>query len=399
MCSLPLLSLAQEKRASSADVPILLDHNRMLVEAEFQREDGSWRRARLWVDTGNPELFLSENLARDLGLDLTGAKPGAGGGLEPLAVPASAAARIGGMALDFKGVKAKVMFEPRWLFTTMHIDANLPATVLKQFDVVFDYPARRLTLALPGTLTPRGTRVAAGVKEKTGIVQIDASIDGEQLSFALDNGASYSFASAELLARVAKRHPGWPSATGALGCANIWGWWPEEPSWPILRLAEMKWGTVSLTDVGLVGLPKFFPGGASLGAWYSLKTARPVEGILGPNAFKNFRIQIDYAGGAVYFEKGGPPEVHDMDIVGLTLRPAEDGSYQVIGVAKKGGRTAVVGVEPGDTLLQVGELKVMGATMGSIIDALRGNPGDIRTLVLERGAKRMRVQARVERFL
>jgi C-terminal processing protease CtpA/Prc len=124
-----------------------------------------------------------------------------------------------------------------------------------------------------------------------------------------------------------------------------------------------------------------------------------VEGILGPNAFKNFRVQIDYAGGALFLEKVSTADAHDMDIVGLTLRPGEDGSYQVIGVARKGERPAVEGVTAGDTLLQVDELKVMGATMGSVVDALRGKPGDLRTLVLERGGKRMRVQARVDRFL
>ncbi len=124
-----------------------------------------------------------------------------------------------------------------------------------------------------------------------------------------------------------------------------------------------------------------------------------MNGFLGPNAFKAFRVEIDYAGGAVYFEKGADFDSHDMDLVGLTLRPERDGSYTVIGVAMKDGKPAVEGVEPGDKLLEVGDLKATGATMGTVVDAPRGAPGDIRTLVLERNGRQFRVVAKVERFL
>jgi hypothetical protein len=37
--------------------------------------------------------------------------------------------------------------------------------------------------------------------------------------------------------------------------------------------------------------------------------------------------------------------------------------------------------------------------MGTVVDALRGQPGDVRTLVVEREGKRRTIAARVERFL
>jgi len=105
------------------------------------------------------------------------------------------------------------------------------------------------------------------------------------------------------------------------------------------------------------------------------------------------------SGGAVYFEKGAEFDLFDMDLVGLTLRPESDGSYSVLGVSSKNGKPAVEGVEPGDKLLQVGDLKTAGATMGPVVDALRGKPGDIRTLVLERSGTQFTVEAKVMRFL
>ena len=63
------------------------------------------------------------------------------------------------------------------------------------------------------------------------------------------------------------------------------------------------------------------------------------------------------------------------------------------------GKPVVDGVKPGDKLLQVGHLKASGATMGTVVDALRGNPGDVRTLVLERNGKQFTIDATVVRIL
>jgi len=385
--------LSPKKRINSVTVPIILDHNRMLVEAEFQRKDGSWRKARLWVDTGNPSFYPNAMFARDLGMDFPTDK------VNPH-VPPPTNVRIGGMPLNFKGVRTRVMIEPHWLFSTMHNDANLPSTVLKQYHVVFDYPRLQLTLAEPGILKPRGVHASADVNPDTGIVQIDAILDGEDLSFAMDNGAAYSFISQEVLDRIFRRNSNLPRITGTVGCANMWGWWPpEEQTLTVMRLPEILWGPVRLLNTGIVGVSKISPNGPSLGAWYSQKTARPVAGFLGPNAFKAFRVEIDYPNKAVYFEKSAHFDFHDMDIVGLTLRPEKNNTYSIIGIAKKDGKPVVHGVEPGDVLLQVDNLKTTGATMGTVVDALRGRPGDVRVLILERNGKKFRIEARVVRLL
>jgi C-terminal processing protease CtpA/Prc len=71
----------------------------------------------------------------------------------------------------------------------------------------------------------------------------------------------------------------------------------------------------------------------------------------------------------------------------------------VLGVSSKDGKTAVEGVEPGDKLLQIGDLATTGATMGVVVDALRGKPGEIRILILERAGDKFGIEARVMRFL
>lgn len=400
-CLLVLQAFSQEKAVESVTVPMILDHHRMLIDAEIQRKDGSWRKVRLWVDTGNPSFYISEPLAKDLGIDIPAAeKDTPKEGRPNIDVAAPANVRIGGMPLNFKNVKLKVMVAPHWLFSTMHNDANLPSSVLKRYQVVFDYPAASFTIGEPGSLKHRGMRASASIHPQTGIVQIDAFIDGDSTSFALDNGASYSFISHDLVDKLCRRHSEWPQMSGAVGCANMWGWWPQgEESTRVIRIPEILWGHVSLANVGIVDFPNIFRNGAGLGAWYSQKTARPVDGFLGPNAFKAFRIEIDYADSAIYFDKGPETDSHDMDLVGLTIRQEEDGSYQVIGIAQKDGMPVVDGVEPGDKLLRVGVLKTTNATMGTVVDALRGKPGEVRILLLQRKGMQLKIETTVKRLL
>ena len=80
----------------------------------------------------------------------------------------------------------------------------------------------------------------------------------------------------------------------------MWGWWPiGEQSFRVVRVADIVWGRVRLNSVGIVGVPAFSAGGPTLGGWYSRKTARPVDGFLGSNAFKAYRVEIDYVNGIV----------------------------------------------------------------------------------------------------
>jgi hypothetical protein len=391
LMALAAAAVARENGVRSATVPFILDHNRMVVEAEIQGKDGAWHKARLWVDTGNPSFLISKPLAERLGIEVSAVRPQPG-------VPTPENVRIGGMPLDLTGVKTNVGLEIDWMFMAIGNDGNFPSTVLKKYHVVFDYPARQMILAEPGVLEPRGIRSAAAVHPTTGIVQLDAEIAGEKFSLALDNGASSSYIPDSLVAKFHESHPEWPYSRGAVGSANIWGWWPGEGSWPMARVPELRWGGVTFSNTVVVGLPQFGEG-MDVGKWYSQKTAHPVQGFLGPNAFRDYRVEIVYPESAVYFEKGPASVARDMDIVRLTVKPLNDGRYEVVGVVGPDGGLVVDGVESGDILLQVGDVPATGATMGTVVDALRGKPGDVRILKLERKGKPFTVETRVERVI
>jgi predicted aspartyl protease len=372
-----------------ATVPFTLDHNRMIVEAQFVRPDGTPRKARAWVDTGSQHLVVAESLARDLGLDLSGLRKD---GTQDSADSSSPAptVRLGRFPLDMKGIKVRV-FPGTNLRAGVPAEAMVPASAFRHDHVVFDYPALRMTVARPGTLRPRGTAVPCRVNPETGLFQIAALLDGESVQMGVDNGSAGTWVSEALTAAWRARHPDWPHATGALGSANFFGF-PFETQGALMRLPELRIGTLSARDVAVLGLPQ------GLFDWYSQKSAGAVAGFIGANILQGFRLEVDFPNAMTYWEAGPPPNAGDLDMVGLTLRPEAGGAFTIAGVAMKDGKAAVGGVQPGDVLIRVDALDAQGALMGQVVAALRGKPGATRTLVIERDGKRLTVEAKVTRF-
>jgi hypothetical protein len=385
----PVASSGPQDEPASATLPFALDHNRMIVDVGFVRRDGTVRTARAWVDTGNPTLLVAENLARDLGLDVSGLK--AGDTHHSVDSPSPAPRMLlGGVPLDVDGVKVLVRAGTR-VMPGVPAEANLPASALRRGHVVFDYPARRLTFARPGVVRPRGVAIPCRVNAATGLFQIAATVDGETVQVGVDNGSAGTWVSDLLTQAWRARHPEWPSATGAVGSANFFGF-RFEASGVLMRLPELGLGPLRVPGVGLLGLDQqFFD-------WYSQKTAAAVAGFIGANVLKGFRLEVDYPKQMTYWEESAAVVPERFDIVGLTIRPEPDGGFTVAGVATKDGRRTVDGVEPGDALIRVDALETAGAPMGQVVEALRGKPGEKRTLVLERAGVRITAEANVTRL-
>ena len=371
----------------SAIMPFTLDHNRMIVKVEFVRPDGTIRKARAWVDTGNQYLTLSEPLARDLGFDVSGLQSGKASVELTSPVPAM---RLNGLPLNGDGVRIKVQ-SGAYVLSGVPAEANLPASILQHDHVVFDYPAHRLTIARPGVLRPEGVGIKCRINAETGLFMIEAIIDGDTVQVGVDNGSAGTWISNVLSEKIMSRHPDWPYAIGAAGSANFFGF-PFESGGILMRIPEIEIGGLHVRDVGLLGLHQ------SLFDWYSTKSAGPVSGFIGANVLKNFRLEIDFPNRMTYWEQGAATESGDLDIVGLTLRPETDGSITIASVVNQNGKPVVDGILPGDRLIRVDKVEVASATMGEIVDALRGIPGSTRTLTIERDGKRFAVEATVRRL-
>lgn len=381
----PAVALARPP-AGPASVPFEIDHNRVVVQVEMRRADGSPRRARAWLDLWGSEVQLTGSLARDLGLALT---PGTARSIQLTATPPVA---IGGKPADVRRVGARVVTGSRWLVPGLAVDVKLPLTAWHAYQVVLDYPSRTLTIGPPRGVPRRGTRVPAIINPKNGMIQIEASIDGAPCSLAID-GASYSAVSDTFIRDLAAGHSSWTRRTGAVGAANAWGMSGEE-TWPMLRV-PLALGRTAVTHAGIVGPPGFID-------YYSSQALKPVKGLLGGNVLAAFRVEFHFDEPAIYLDGGPvPPDLgRDLDLVGLTLQPQPDGTFRVVAVAVgQDGQPSVEGIEPGDQLVLVDGHDITGADMGAAIDRLRGKPGETHVLALERKGRRFLVTARVARLL
>jgi hypothetical protein len=137
-------------------VPFIFDDNRIFAEVVFVRPDGTLRKALAFVDLGTPVPVIGEGLRQELGVDRN----------EPLRL------RIG--RLDIPLDASTVVTDSGSSFTRRHgkatapVEAILPGSMMKNYQVIFDYAKRTLTLARPDTLAPEGAAVPCRVNQKTG---------------------------------------------------------------------------------------------------------------------------------------------------------------------------------------------------------------------------------------
>jgi len=351
-------------------------------------EMNGFLKARAWVDTGGTDLLVSESLARDLGIEVPTFQTANQSAASPSPAPVM---RVGGVELDTRGMTVAVR-AGRVALPGIQAECTIAPRCLRRLHVVFDYPARRLTLARPGVLKPSGTPLPCRVNPETGLFMIETVVDGQRLALGIDNGSAGTWVSDTLTAAWLVRHADWPYATGAAGSTNFFGF-PFETRGTLVTLPAIAiGGAARVSDVAVLGLPQGFID------WYSKKSAGAVVGFLGADVIARYRLEVDFPSQMTWWRPGPAPAKRDLDIVGLTIRPEPDGSVAVAGVVSRNGRPMVEGVQPNDRLLRVDGLDVTNVPMGTVIDALRGTPGATRTLLLERAGKRITVQATVVRL-
>ncbi|HEY1677557.1 MAG TPA: hypothetical protein VGG04_07630 [Candidatus Sulfotelmatobacter sp.] len=384
-------SAQQKPQPTSVTVPATIDHNRVLIDVEVPAQNGATKRVRAWVDNGNPELEISQSLVKSL--DLGGVCGG-----QTCAATAPAGITIGGLAISFGDVKqAKVPVGPNEpLARGLDADINIPSTILRHYDVLIDYPGRKFTIGAPGSIHFLGSAGKVHINAGNGLIQVPSKIADKKYNLALDLGSSISFLSEELFSTLATAHPDWPHMTGAVGAASMWGA-DEETKWQVMRLDRVQFGPLFLTDVPMASLPK-----ATLD-FFEKRAAMPTIGLIGANILQNYRVGLDYAHSTVYFDIGRLYNFPDFDVIGLFLRPENDGRFTILGVADFEGKPSVPtgpeGIQAGDTLVAINDIPVHGSTMGQVWSLLGGTPGQERKLTIERAGKQFVVSATVQHFL
>jgi hypothetical protein len=390
------LTATQERSRSapqSATVPAVIDHNRVVIDADIFLPDGSAQRVHAWMDNGNPDLYLSRHLATLLALNVSC-------GDKECSAPPPREITIGGMAIPLPVREAHIPLKPvsaaSVLAPGMNAEINLPATALRHYDVLVDFPGHKFTIGAPGTIHFLGSSAKVQINAENGLIQVPSQIENKKYNLALDLGSCISFVSQELFDKLAAAHSDWPHMTGAVGSANMWGM-PEEPQWRLTRIDRVQYGPLFLTDVAVVALPK------STMDVFEKRAGIPTAGLLGSNVLLNYRVGLDYAHSTVYFDIGRLFNFPDFDVVGLVLRPEDDGRFTILSVADLEEQPSVPsgpdGVQAGDHLVAIDDIPVRGSTMGQVWSMLGGTPGQERKLTIERAGKEFVVVAKVQHFL
>jgi hypothetical protein len=372
-------------------VPITLDHNRTIIDVYLPLPDGQTKRVRAWVDNGNPEMLITQGLATKLGL-VSSSEQAPDSDKNETAVLPPASLQIGGMTIWFAGVKEAKSLARDTVAPGCSAEITIPSTVLRNYDVLFDFPNRQFTIGPPRTIPFKGTNTKVLLNDQNGLIQVPSKVAGQDLNLALDIGASVSLISADQLVQWQKSNPSWPTMTGGVAAANMWGG-DEETHWQVTRLPSLQFGAATLSNVATAAFP------ANEMKWFQNRAGVPTMGLVGANALLADRVGIDYANGTIYLERVNATSAPDMDVVGLMLRPEPDGRYTILGAADYEGKPSVPEVKAGDVLLGVDGAPATGATMGQVWSLLGGSPGQTRTLTLEREGKRLSVDATVRHFL
>jgi hypothetical protein len=274
----------------------------------------------------------------------------------------------------------------------MNVEINIPSAILRHYDVLIDFPGHKFSIGTPGTIHYRGSSGKVLVNPENGLIQIPSQIEKKKYNLAIDVGSCISFLSEEIFDKLATAHPDWPHMTGAVGSANMWGL-EEEPKWKLMRVDRVEYSSLFLTDVAFVDFPK------DRMDFFNKRAGVPTAGLLGSNELLNYRVGLDYAHSTVYFDIGRLFTFPDFDVVGLVLRPEDDGRFTVLGVADFDGRPSVDGALPGDQLVAVDDIPVRGSTMGQVWAMLGGTPEKERRLTIQRAGKQFKVVAKVKHFL
>lgn len=384
------LAIAHSKPSTPpVTVPAVIDHNRVVIDVDLPLPNGSTQLIHAWVDNGNPDLYLSRRVATLLGLAVTCNDQ------QCSAAPPTSISIVG-MTIPFTGIKqATIPLKPvtaaAVLAGGMNVEINLPSTVLRHYDVLIDFPDHRFTIGAPGSIPFRGSSGKIEIANN-GLIQVPSKIENKKYNLALDIGSSVSFLSEDLFDPLAQAHPDWPRVTGAVGSANMWGA-PDEAKWKVMRLDRLQYGPLFLTDVAVVALSK------PVLDFFEKRAGMPTVGLLGSNMLLNYRVGLDYAHSTVYFEIGRLFRFPDFNVVGLVLRPEDNGTYTIVAVPDFKGKPAVEGVQAGDRLVAVDDIPVSGSTMGQIWAMLGGNPGQQRRLTIERAGKQFVVPGMIQNFL
>ncbi len=276
----------------SATIPLEIDDGRPIVELTVLGAGGERATGRFLVDTGGGAFIIPEATARAAGITWTETFQAEGHELgRPDATPS---ALMAALPLPLNPDRVLVFTEGE--------TGLLPGHVLARHHVIFDYPARTLTLAPPDSVEPVGDPVPMPVSQPMGFPRTEISINGDRVGMLLDTGPAATILSKAVMDRWAEANPGWSYRDGAHGKAEAL----QRAGGQVLAtlIAEQAtWAGFDIAPVTLAGQRE-----GVFETWMTRMMTAPIVGALGSNVFMNFRLELDYLNETLYVTRPTAPD-------------------------------------------------------------------------------------------
>lgn len=180
----------------------------------------------------------------------------------------------------------------------------------------FDYPGKRLLLRSAGDVpkVPAAHRVELGFEnDEKGeraldFPRISAEIDGTVFDLLLDTGATVELSESAMSAL--KDRKARIRATSFIVAATFDDWTRRHPKWRVIPQAD------EYQNEAMIEVPSVKIGGYSVGpVWFTRRADKnfhefmsqfmdkTIEGAIGGNVLRAFRLTVDYPNAVAYFEK------------------------------------------------------------------------------------------------
>ena len=243
------------------------------------------------LDTGACVSLLTPEHAARSGVEATESKEGAGtGGRVTVQLGTAKSLAVG--PHEVRDVRVAISDELLRIGAAIgaHVDGDLGYDFLKHFRLTIDYERLTLRFAAPGEEELQVGASRSQVKFKLAhpakpLILVPALLDGEgPYIFAVDTGASTTVVSSELAQLLGIKSEPIPQLTGEGGTAEVTAGVAK----------SLAVGGVSASDLAVV-VVDFLPA-------LSQALSTKLDGIIGYNFLKEFRVTIDYPNETLHFE-------------------------------------------------------------------------------------------------
>jgi Aspartyl protease len=244
------------------------------------------------LDTGNATapFILSRKIAEKLRIDAHASPEFAAPsvvGTEPIELLAATAKSVAVGQLRAEGIRvgvSKAMDQLSWAIGR-EIDGNIGYPFLKNLRITLDYPRSILELRDSNSGAEDSRAIEFELGSPKPLILTWANVNGlGRYRFALDTGAGSTMVSSELAQNLALSRGAQIPIQGAGGPAAGF----------VSELSLLEFGNISLRDVTVVAADIFAPLRNPVGG--------ELDGIIGYNVMRQFRVTIDYPMKRMRFE-------------------------------------------------------------------------------------------------